>query len=117
MCRVYGGKKTPAYVRLCYRFGHRRGEKIYFDGEPPIGSNGHYNSGLTGQRESRRTGYLLIFAVPAWTTQAVVNDMARYAHASATQSHGTVTLRPLKSWRNTEPIVERAQTFGWVLLT
>lgn len=40
MCRVYekGGRQ---YVRLCYRTG-RRGQHIYFEGEPPLTPGGHY---------------------------------------------------------------------------
>ena len=28
MCRKYGGMWVPAYVRLCYRCGERRGEHM-----------------------------------------------------------------------------------------
>lgn len=41
MCRVYKDKNGN-YVRLCYRFGPRRGERVYFVGDPPLGPSGHY---------------------------------------------------------------------------
>ena len=42
MCRVYT-KGNRQYVRLCYQKAGRRGEKIWFTGEPPIGPSGHYS--------------------------------------------------------------------------
>lgn len=56
MCRVYKSK-VGNYIRLCYRFGPRRGEKVYFTGAPPLGPSGHYVDPLKrpgGKRERRR---------------------------------------------------------------
>jgi len=50
MCRVYHTNKGD-FVRLCYRFGHRKGLKIPFKGEPPIGPSGHY-TGLSQRASS-----------------------------------------------------------------
>lgn len=46
MCRVYSGK-DGSYIRLCYRFGTRKGERVYYEGDPPLSPTGHY-CGLRG---------------------------------------------------------------------
>jgi len=51
MCRIYKSKKGN-YIRLCCRLGFRKGAHIYFTGEPPLSSSGHYLMG----RERGKTG-------------------------------------------------------------
>jgi len=49
-----------------------------------------------------------------------VEDMARYANATyvvdGDDDETIVTLRPRTRWHNTQPIIERAASFGWELL-
>ncbi len=56
MCRVYGSGANR-YVRLCYRTGRAR-QRVYFKGEPPLLSSGHYGTmrptGVDGRPVNRK---------------------------------------------------------------
>lgn len=113
MCRIYK-KAGRSYVRLCYRFGARRGEKVYFEGPSPLANSRHYRASKAKQSRAGRC-HLLTFSITLFTNQHVVDDMARYADAKATwdKEGGTVALFSKKGWRNHDMIVSRASTFGW----
>lgn len=120
MCRVYGTKKP--YVRLCYRT-HQAGQRVYFEGEPPIGQNGHYTpiSQIRSERASirnRKRGRILVFEYRVWDRETG-ESMLRYADASEIihyPNKNFVYIIAKRPWHNPQPIIDRAKSFGWTYL-
>lgn len=127
MCQVYHNKKQGDFVRLCYVHKARRGEHV-----PVIAgfalSGAHFSfrrdgpsirgpvTGAAPRPPRRHHTTSLTFRLPdrpEECTGGAIESMCRWAHAEAERQGHWVTLRPQKRWVNTQPIIDRAATFGW----
>ena len=129
MCQVYHNKTTGSFVRLCYVHKARRGQHVPVVAGFVLGG-AHFSfhrdaASIRGpvddsgtRRPARRRSPSLTFRLPdrlEECTAGAIQEMARWAHAQAERDGDLVTLRPLGKWVNTQPIVDRARTFGWQL--
>lgn len=113
MCRVYKAK-TGWFVRLCYYHRERKGEHVPVSKGYEL-QGAHYPRSGGRLRSRDRQVYTLTFSVTSFTNQTVIDDMARYAGSQADWDRNgrAVTLSSKRGWKNAQPIVDRAVTFGW----